>query len=315
MYYFKIITLSVLLIFCAARYSFGQPDGLYIRDFGKELSANAFFGRKIAMLEYQPKGADGDTYTYMPNNSYNAGLGFYWKGIGLDISFGLPFFKNESACDTKSSDIQFYYYARKFLAGFFWQDYEGFYNDEDDYDRPDIKMIRTGIFGEYVFSGNKLSYKAAFNQSEEQLKSAGSFLLGGGFYYTKLEADYDFDDVKMASPEKQKAEIWQIGPSAGYGYTWVPRPKYYLTGAVSVGVNVSVSIINGEDPETEVFPSAFPKVSMGYNNGSWGINFIFLMNISFAPKEDDKNFTFGSGNFTINFVKRFSLRSDKNDKK
>lgn len=309
MNHFNIKTiLSAMIFFIFAQNAFCMTDSGYICDFGRDLSVDVFFGRAIAMFDYARDAEKDDRYTYVPNNSYSAGAGFSWKRFSFGASLGLPLFKNENASDTKSSDFQFCYYGRKFFAGFFWQDYEGFYvrDNGKDYDRPDIRMVRSGIYGEYVFNSEKHSYKAAFNQSEQQLRSAGSFLLGGGLYYTKIESDHAFDDLKRIMSDKQEVEVWQFGPSVGYGYTWIPKKDFSVTGSLSLGVNVSFNTVNGEKLDLAVFPLAYPKISVGYNNESWGVNFMFLMNMSFSAEVNDENFTFGTGNFRLNYIKRFN---------
>lgn len=134
----------------------------------------------------------------MPNNPPNIGLGFSMNNTIVNVSYGqgFNFMRDKEKGKTKALDLQIHNYGKKFTFDVFIQRYRGFYAEDESGNvlalYPDLKIRQYGAYGQYIFNNKKFSYRAAFNQNEKQLKSAGSFLIGGGVYFSKIESDSSF---------------------------------------------------------------------------------------------------------------------------
>ena len=87
---------------------------------------------------------------------------------------------------TKVLDFQIHNYGRNFIADVFVQNYKGFYTEKRKTITlyPDVSVRQIGAEGTYLFNGKTFSAKAAFQHSEKQLQSTGSFAIGVGFMFT-----------------------------------------------------------------------------------------------------------------------------------
>jgi len=299
----RITCLLLFLIFYLT--SFAQVDSLYIGSFERKASVKAFLAKKFLSLVHDID--DNNERVYMPNNPLDLGLGLSINNTVLSFGYGygFSFLRDKKRGKTSSVDFQFHNYGRKYTFDFFYQKYKGFYMEEDhnnsDFELcPDLRINQYGLYGQYVFGGKKFSYKAAFDQSEKQIRSAGSFILGGGVYYTTISSDSSF-----ILNDKRNFKNFQFGVSAGYAYTWVINRYLYLSGSVSAGINFGNETINriGKD-KLEVYPTCFPRLSVGYNRDNWSVGFSYLSNITFPSSSKDSNVTLISGNFQFTYIRR-----------
>lgn len=285
-------------IYCPA-----QKDTLYIQSFKHELAIKPYVYKNFTTLTYE---TDKDEISYMPNTPVGIGIGVTYKKYSLSGGYGFGFMRDKKRGKTKSLDFQYHYYGSKFVFDFYFLNYKGFYREDDKQDEfyhiyPDIKLAQYGVFGLYVFNGKKFSYQAAFNQSEKQLKSAGSFQLGGGLYYNHLATD---SSLVLAN---NKLDNYQISLSGGYAYTWVIKKNYFVSLSVAVGINFGAKSIKDFGKKIEVSPSVFPRTSMGYNGNDWALGFSFAMNQIYASHNSDPKIIFGTGTFQFSYTKRFNL--------
>ncbi|MCR5132230.1 MAG: DUF4421 domain-containing protein [Prevotella sp.] len=82
----------------------------------------------------------------------------------------------------------------------------------------------------YMLNHNRFSYAAAYDQSLTQLRSAGSLVVGGMFYQSKVnfseEANYMLQSM-MNHTGRIKFTQGSLG--AGYAYNWVPARGWLLS--------------------------------------------------------------------------------------
>lgn len=293
---------AVILIFLFPQNAFCQVDSTYIGFYEQPLSVHTYFLDKFTALSHLREGEKDET-TYRPNAPFGIGLGFSYKNISLSGGYGFDFMRDKKKGKTKSMDFQYHHYGQKFIYDIFFQQYKGVYTEPKDekYDLyPDIKLIQYGIFSEYVFNGKKFSYSAAFNQSEKQLKSAGSFLLGGAAYYNKARSD-----SSIVFNGGHHLKNWQLGVNGGYAYTWVASKHFYVSMSMSVGVNMGIEIIDDQRSRVKVYPSMFPRFSMGYNQDAWSIGFSGINNRVYILYTNPSKMAFDTAALQFNVVKRF----------
>lgn len=294
-----IVALILLALNCNA-----QVDSSYIGFFKQKISIRPYLIEQFTALSSQTN--DDDEISYKPNSPYGIGLGVTYKNISLSGSYGFDFMRDKKKGTTKSLDLQYHRYGRKVVVDIFFQNYKGLYTDTDEKNGiytyfPDVHLIQYGAFAQYIFNGNRFSYRAAFDQDELQLKSTGSFLLGGGVYYNKAKSD-----SSLVFIDERQLNNFQFGVSAGYAYTWVINKRVFISGSLSVGVNVGAESIDRFGKERlEVYPTIFPRFSAGYNHDSWSVGLSILNNRVYVLYSGVSKLSFDTGAFQLSFIKRF----------
>lgn len=299
------ISTIILLVCSMPTRSYAQIDSTYIASFGQRYSIQTYFGSNFTSLT-QILDNDQET-TYMPNAPYSIGLGLSWGKSSIGFGYGFPFMRDKKKGDTKSNTLafQYHYYGRNFIADVSYQDYKGLYTETENKDNvhfyPDIHIKQYGVLWQYVFNGKKLSYRAAFNQTERQLKSAGSFLLGGGATYNTLKAE-----TSLNLNEKNYIKNAQLGINAGYGYTWVVSKYVYVSGTLSLGFNLGSEYMgNFNLDKVRIYPSVYPRIAFGYNQDSWSLRLSAINNLTHISFTKAEKLSFMTGNIQISFIKRF----------
>lgn len=292
----------MLSCFCQA-----QTDTTYIKPFDNKLSLRTYLSTKFILME---KEVDGEIKNFIPNTPMSLGFGVSINNtiINLSYGYGLNFMKDKEKGRTKALDFQIHNYGRKFIIDLFVQKYHGFYtSDQSDKNiqlYPDLNIQQYGAFGQYVFNNKKFSYKAAFNQNERQLKSAGSLLLGGGVYFTKIGSDSSF-----VHKDKNSLRNFQFGVSGGYAYTWAINKRWFTSGSATMGVNFGTERINDFGKQKiEIYPTFFPRISVGYNKENWSLGLSYINNLIFSSFSDNDtgNIGLSSGNLQIGYIWRLN---------
>lgn len=297
----------LFLIVMMPRLCIAQRDSTYIKPYEHKYSIRTYIALNFLSMEQQTGKEEYKRFT--PNNPPNIGVGFSLKNTIVNISYGqgFNFMRDKDKGKTRAFDLQIHNYGKKFIFDVFIQRYRGFYTADDSGNNielyPDLKIQQYGLYGQYVFNNKKFSYKAAFNQNERQLKSAGSFLLGGGVYFTRIESDSSF-----IHKEKNSLRNFQFGVSGGYAYLWAINKRWFVSGSTTVGVNVGSEEINTFGKrKIEVYPTLFPRIAAGYNKEDWSIGLSYVNNTIFSAFSDNKNSNVSlySGNFKFSYIWRF----------
>ncbi|MDV6168591.1 DUF4421 family protein [Flavobacterium sp. DG1-102-2] len=287
-FYFLLITIAV------SQNSSGQSvDTTYIGQYPQKMMVKAFVSRNGIVIGHNDK-------DYSPNNPVRLGFGFSLKNtvVNLSSSFGI-FPAEKDYGDTKSVDFQIHNYGKKILVDLYYQKYKGFYNDNGNvtlYPSTSAQMIGGELT--YVFNHKRFSTKAALEQTEKQLQSAGSFLLGGGAYHYRIRLEEAF------GAGNSSVNNFQLGVNAGYGYSWVINEHWLLSGMATVGVNAGNEVDVLEDGKIKLYPTAFARGGAGYHKNDWGIGMSFLVNNKLLYYTTD-SFSLTSVNLQITYIKHF----------
>lgn len=306
-------TAILFLILCShAEEICAQRDSTYIGDFPQDLFLRTYVYKKFMNLSHEIQ--EGNETTYQPNTPVGLGLGVNFKNFSLFGGIAFDFMRDKKRGKTTSYDFQYHYYGKKFLADIFFQNYKGFYVEDEKlenvfYQYPDLKLIQYGIYGEYIFNHNKYSYRAGFYQRERQLKSTGSFQLGGGIYYNGLSGNETF------LPEgEQRYSNYQLSINEGYAHTFVIKHDFYISLALSVGLSLGNKSLSNFFKDIEISPNMFPRLSAGYNGKTWSLGLNVIINRIYVSQSDDMKLMFDTGKFTLSFTKRFDIRTKKTGK-
>lgn len=230
-----------------------RHTGRKIRKVGKEFNAVdttyispnlynlAFMLESSSWYEYYRLGSKGNndeqSLRFSPNASFKLGVYFGWRWIFLGYSFDVKDIfgghknkakKTEMALNLYSSKFGVDLYYRKTGSDFKIRSSSGF-----DLSTP-IKNLNfnglqskiKGLNAYWIFNYKKFSYPAAYSQSTNQRKSAGSLM--AGFSYSQHNISFDYEklpgEVRAQLHDAllfKKVKYSDYSINVGYGYNWV----------------------------------------------------------------------------------------------
>lgn len=282
--------------FCRA-----QADSCYIRPVEHKIGTRAYIGQNFMLLNYEQGGNERE---FLPNSPVQLGLGFsiYNTIIGLDFGYGFHFQDKETYGETKAFDFQVHHYGRKFVVDLYVQQYKGFYEEsgKDILLYPDMRINRYSAHGYYVFNHRQFSYKALFAQTERQVRSAGSWLLGTDICRIKIRAE-----ELQTSRGGPHSYNYQIGLNGGYAYIWALGRYWNLGISSTAGLSLGRKAFKSSGSGVSVYPTISPRFSCVYDRGEWALTTSFAGNALFMPIRKDESFNMLSGTFQFAFVKRW----------
>lgn len=147
-------------------------------------------------------------------------------------------------------------------------------------------MTRVSFY--YIFNHKRYSHQAAFNQTNRQIKSAGSPIAGLAYAHNRvsidweklgelIEPEYDsYEDTEGLFNWQKNDEISLIG---GYAYSWVFAKNWLAAGEVMGSVGYLVNNLGkSEKPEIggktlsrtkNIAFNGNARIALLYNNGPW----------------------------------------------
>ena len=167
------------------------------------------------------------------------------------------------------------------------------------FDGINVGMTRINFY--YVTNYKKYSHQAAFSQTNRQLKSAGSLLLGAAYSHNRITVDWDrltniinstygTNLPTNAVTGTQKND--EITLTAGYGYNWVFSRNWLAAGELTGGIGALFHKADSQKPESssDIFKSinnfansylafnANARIAILWNNGPWfsGVQGVFF---------------------------------------
>jgi len=267
-----------------------QIDTCYIESFYKDLIVRIYTADKGNHFFLRDRENDL-SLKYRSNDLFKLGLGVNYKWFGLKIGADIPFSKNstEHFGEASSFGLQSYLIASKFVIDIVARRTSGYYlslggKNSSDFESDSygvyrliskLKTSNLGVNFIYVLNSDRFSYKAAFNQTDLQKKSAGSVLFGGGMSSFGIE-----DDGKIVPEEIGSIyfEGWEnllgfraksIYGSTGYAYSLVPFKRAIITASASLEFGIrrnQLEFLNQSDHKnTKLISGGEMRVSGGYH--------------------------------------------------
>jgi hypothetical protein len=313
----------------------GSVDTNWIEDQSDRLTIRLFTSRKFSRYGIMDFVYNQDLQ-YNPNDRIMLGMGFSYGILTIDIGLNIPSINNKDVPlygKTKSLDLQTHFYMRKFVIDLYYHKYEGFYL-ENSIDmirnwpssdtfliREDMKTRGLGVNIQYIFNNSRFSYRAAFNQTDWQKKSAGSFIAGiesYGFTTTgnkSLIPDSIINPAFWEGTRYDRSKIFCLGLNGGYAHTFVIKKKLFFTLSLLFGISGGNTTLNQVDiNQTDLSSFTFnasmtARFAMGYNSSKLyaGIVYANLRLRNQAPPEEAwLNFDTGIVRFIL--AKKFQLK-------
>lgn len=268
-------------------------DTDYVKLFPHTFTTRIYLGEKVSVFSLHDGVTDKDIH-YRPNAVLSLGLGVTVRGIGLNFSTKLPFHdkKEDQYGATKRLDVQAHRYRRKLGIDLYLQRYQGFHlNETENVTQidgpttypymPNLHQLRFGATVLHIFNGNHYSMRAAVNQQEWQVRSAGSFLLGGSLYTQFIHNEgaeilppyYRYPEV-LGGGGLHEIQNYSLCANAGYGYNFVfPDTHWFLGAAADIGAGPAYSRIKDAADLWEgnfgLNLTSNVRLQIGYNSRKW----------------------------------------------
>lgn len=263
-----------------------------------------YFSRKYTEFQLAK-----DQPIYEPNSGLNMGLGFTFQKFTLNIAVPWGFLNPNRQTDWKGNlDLQAHTYTEKWNFDLFGQFYNGFTlpaatSSVSKSLRQDVEVRKFGANVEHVFFGDKISLAAAKDQSQIQLRSAISPLLGFGIYRVRISGDSILRPISENAVYSQ-GDFFQIGPTAGVLGTLVFGKGFFLTGAFSSSLNLGFSQAD-QQADTQNWDWQLGYLFRGfagYNHPRFSINVNYVVKNLNLPTLSELDPSVQTGNYRLNFI-------------
>ena len=168
---------------------------------------------------------------FKPKREVSIGAWIGYRGYGLGYSYSLQRSKGRNfSIGATGANYGFNLRIRSFstdeLSAHYWgYDEEGSIDEWIDNAQTwdDIK-VKSAIFDAfYLLNGKRFSYAAAYDQSMNQIRSAGSLMIGVKWFQTSLDYSKPLNGLLiqyLGDVGRFKIHKGSIG--VGYAYNWVP---------------------------------------------------------------------------------------------
>ena len=203
---------------------------------------------------------------FSPSLGTKLGVYFGWRWIFLGYTFDIEdlFGSNKNKPKKKEMSLNIYsskfgvdLYYRKTGSDFKLRSHEGFgYPHSEDFHFDGLESRIKGLNAYWIFNHRKFSYPAAYSQSTNQRRSAGSFM--AGFSYSQHNIFFDYEKlppsiIERLNPSLRFSHIKYSDYSLGfgYGYNWVFAKNWVTNLSLLPGIGYKKSKIDDQDFKDE----------------------------------------------------------------
>ena len=190
--------------------------------------------------------ADNEGVDLNPNEKYKLKISLDYKFLGLYVSFAPGFLPGNNDDDEKGStsllDLSFkFFYSDRLRQEVVYKKAKGFHELDEDGTLRVYPSTRVNTYGGKTFYmlNRNFSYRAYDNQTERQLKSAGSFIPSLSYYLRKIKTDHANSALFM-----NEFKAYDIFFQFGYMYNFVIKKKITLTLGLHPGLGYNYSTLS-----------------------------------------------------------------------
>jgi hypothetical protein len=133
-------------------------DSSYVAEDPEVLVLRSYMSHKFTALHFP-----SEDLRYQPNSGLNAGLGFTYQNLTLNLAYPFGFLNRNRETDFPTFlDLQGHFYPKNWVIDFFGQFYKGYKIPDGigvaaEYLRPDLDVLKVGIHANYIFKGDQIS--------------------------------------------------------------------------------------------------------------------------------------------------------------
>ncbi|MGV3638452.1 MAG: DUF4421 family protein [Flavobacteriales bacterium] len=328
---------TTLVLLCSAQPASHDPT--FVRDLSHRVTLRAYGSHKFNSMLLRANGGYADL-RYRPNGQVNLGIGASLRKFTLNIGVRMPFVNDDQDRKgrTRYLDAQANLYGVRQATNLFLQVYKGYHitsHSKEDLAwtgptefpyRADVLQYNFGISSLRILNHQRFSYRAGFNQDAVQLKSQGSWLLGGYLTGFVLRADSSLipsrlNDQFPLTVGVQGASYYDMGPMVGYAYTHVLTRNWFVSVSGAIGAGLSAQVLRrrhgeGLAPTTYVGSGWHTqlKAAAGYNSGSHYIGVVFSQEHVGYRQRAQERFVWDVGLVRLVLAQRLSERPEPMDR-
>ena len=300
-----------------------RHTGRKIRKVGKEFNAVdttfispnlynlAFMLEHSSWYEYYRLGSNSNngeqSISFSPNANFKLGVYFGWRWIFLGYSFDVKDIFGGHKNKAKKTEMALNLYSSKFGVDLYWRktgsdfkirSYNGFQlnTPTKNMDFNGFKSKIKGLNAYWIFNYKRFSYPAAYSQSTNQRKSAGSLM--AGFSYSQHNISFDYDKLPTEMRDQlhnallfKKVKYSDYSLCLGYGYNWVFAKNWVSNLSLLPAIAYKKSKINDTpQPHThwikDINFDLITRASIVYNNSKYFAGAALVMHTYDYRKED-----------------------------
>lgn len=273
---------------------------------------------------------EDENINFSTNNPFSFGIAVDYSWVSLEYTNSIKGFEltDSRKGNTESSAFRLRFNGRKFSGSLFLRNTFGFYlenveewvpdwfEEHENYPGSDdlnTQIIAGSIY--YTFNHRKFSNAAAYKQSDRQIKSAGSPLIG-------LLANIEgiSSKIPMISSDSlvdkflniSRVRYLKTGIFGGYMHTFSINKRLFIHGALNQGVMYSIG--RGEYHDTNeikklnaIGVSVFARLALGYNGSKWFAGSLFSADFFISDVSSELTSSTGYTYFKIYLGYRFKL--------
>ncbi len=259
-----------------------RHTGRKIRKVGKEFNAIdttfispnlynlAFMLEHSSWYEHYRLGGNSDNgaqnLNFAPNANFKLGVYFGWRWIFLGYSFDVKDIFGGHKNKSKKTEMALNLYSSKFGVDLYWRktgsdfkirSYSGFdlSNSVKNQDFDGFQSKIKGLNAYWIFNYKRFSYPAAYSQSTNQRKSAGSFM--AGFSYSQHNISFDWKKLPEGIRQQlnstlrfNRVKYSDYSINVGYGYNWVFAKNCVANFSLLPAIGFKKSKIDDNNPES-----------------------------------------------------------------
>lgn len=244
---------------------------------------------------------------YLPNFAPRLGARVLYKDVGAMLTFALPIPEAERhrRGGSSQSGIVLNSYWRRVAVDVYYREFRGFYvsspftelsfNKPERYPQlPDARVKTYGTNFYFVANPERYSLKSAFDHSEIQLKSGGSYLYNPFYNHLEISIGNEFlpgigNDSLEALPNLASGRMDTFGVAFGYGYTFI-HSRFFATAQGAIGPAAQYQRIRRSDGNNTEVLSFAAKLningSLGWNGDEYTGGVKFLLDTLWAEVSD-----------------------------
>ena len=300
-----------------------RHTGRKIRKVGKEFNAVdttfispnlynlAFMLEHSSWYEYYRLGSNSNngeqSISFSPNANFKLGVYFGWRWIFLGYSFDVKDIFGGHKNKAKKTEMALNLYSSKFGVDLYWRktgsdfkirSYNGFQlnTPTKNMDFNGFQSKIKGLNAYWIFNYKRFSYPAAYSQSTNQRKSAGSLM--AGFSYSQHNISFDYDKLPTEMRDQlhnallfKKVKYSDYSLCLGYGYNWVFAKNWVSNLSLLPAIAYKKSKINDTpQPHThwikDINFDLITRASIVYNNSKSFAGAALVMHTYDYRKED-----------------------------
>lgn len=300
-----------------------RHTGRKIRKVGKEFNAVdttfispnlynlAFMLEHSSWYEYYRLGSNSNngeqSISFSPNANFKLGVYFGWRWIFLGYSFDVKDLFGGHKNKAKKTEMALNLYSSKFGVDLYWRktgsdfkirSYNGFQlnTPTKNMDFNGFQSKIKGLNAYWIFNYKRFSYPAAYIQSTNQRKSAGSLM--AGFSYSQHNISFDYDKLPTEMRDQlhnallfKKVKYSDYSLCLGYGYNWVFAKNWVSNLSLLPAIAYKKSKINDTpQPHThwikDINFDLITRASIVYNNSKYFAGAALVMHTYDYRKED-----------------------------